>query len=353
MNNHHKYIRQVQLPDFGQVAQDKLHQAKVLIVGAGGLGCPVLLYLAAAGVGHIAIADHDHVQLSNLQRQIIFGEPHIGMYKAQTAAQNVAILHPDIHITPIIERIDEYNAEKHIAAYDIVIETTDDTDTKYLLDNICKKLKKPLIYAAIHGYEGQVAVFHIPDANGVTASYSDLFPPNNHKNIPTCEQGGVLGTLTGIIGCMQATEAIKIITGIGNPLINKLLIYNCLQHTYYDTQILPQHYIPTSVKTQPDQVYADINFMDEIFALYSSTSIVADIREAHEQPAFTRYPTLSLPLSAINTNMNKLLPYNHIFVLCATGKRSMQNAIIMKNTFPQKNIYSIKSGIKGMMLQPA
>lgn len=220
-----QYQRHLSLPGFGKEAQGKLKDASVLVVGAGGLGCPVLQYLVAAGVGRIGIVDDDQVAASNLQRQVLYTHDDIGQSKAEVAASRLAKLNPYVEIVPFAIRITRGNAKDTLEGYDIVVDGTDSFDSRYLINDACVLFDKILIYGAIHQFEGQVSVFNL--RGGPT--YRCLFPEPPAAGVaPNCSEVGVVGVLPGVIGCMQALEAIKVITGLGDSLSGKLLLYDAL-----------------------------------------------------------------------------------------------------------------------------
>jgi sulfur-carrier protein adenylyltransferase/sulfurtransferase len=233
-----KYQRQISLPGFGQAKQQQLFDAKILVIGAGGLGCPALLYLAAAGIGEIGIIDFDTVEESNLHRQILFEPKDIGKLKAEVAQQKLSEIFPDSKLISFPYLFEESNASELISNYDLVIDGSDNFTTRYLVDEVCRKLNKPWVYGSVSRFEGQVAVFNYPDKNGTKSLYTDLFPtPPKEGSILNCAEAGVIGVLPGIIGTMQANEAIKIITGLGTSLANKLLTYHSLFNRFYETNI--------------------------------------------------------------------------------------------------------------------
>lgn len=216
-----RYKRHLILSEIGEEGQQKLLDARVLVVGAGGLGAPILQYLVAAGVGHIGIVDADEVSLSNLQRQILYRESDLGLRKADKAKETLSQLNSDVDITTYPVMLAADNAEDIISAYDIVVGATDNFESRQLIDTITKKQAKAFVHASIGEFEGQVAVFNYQGA----MSYQDLFPEMpNTQELPL----GVIGVLPGIIGSLQAAEVIKIICGIGDVLSNSLLIYNAL-----------------------------------------------------------------------------------------------------------------------------
>lgn len=222
-----KYQRQISLPKVGVKGQQQLLNAKVLVVGAGGLGCPILQYLAAAGVGMLGIVDGDVVVKSNLPRQILFAESHLGKLKVEVAKEKLVEMNPSASIVAFPYFLDSKNAFEILHNWEVIVDATDDFATRYLLNDACVIMQKPLVYGAIFSDEGQVAVFNLKMNNGFSTNYRDVFPnPPAQKEVPTCEELGVMGVLPGTIGMLQANEVIKIITDAENILANKLLIFN-------------------------------------------------------------------------------------------------------------------------------
>jgi adenylyltransferase/sulfurtransferase len=219
-----RYARQTMLPQIGSEGQEKIKSARVLVVGAGGLGSPVLQYLAAAGVGTIGIVDNDTVSETNLQRQVLYSTEDIDKPKVQKARERLIKLNPHGTIYVYQTRLNQENANKHISEYDIVIDCTDNFTSRYLIDDVCEKLEKPLIYGSVEEFSGQLSVFHYE--KGV--SYKKLFPDKPEEKIMNGEPLGVFGTIPGVIGSLQAAEALKIITGAGNVLSGRLLLYDAL-----------------------------------------------------------------------------------------------------------------------------
>lgn len=221
-----RYIRQTALHEIGIIGQKKLLSSKVLIVGAGALGSPAAIYLASAGVGTIGIADDDKVQLENLHRQILYKTASVGKTKVESARETIKELNPEINIKIYNERISETNAGEIFQNYDITIDCTDNFESRYVINKACVKLGLPMVHGSILRFEGQVSVFN------KSPCYSCLYPePPPAEISPTCARAGVLGAVTGIIGTMQALEAIKLICGFGEPLIGKLLIFDALTCT--------------------------------------------------------------------------------------------------------------------------
>ncbi len=219
-----RYARQINLPEIGEAGQKKLAQAKVLLVGAGGIGSPCALYLAAAGVGTVAIADHDRVDISNLQRQILFETNDIGIAKVQSAKAALEDLNPDVVIEALEIKITPQNAENLIKTYDVIVDGSDNIETRFLIADICARLSKTLISASVQGFMGMISTFK----NEI--EYRDIFPePPPADTMPNCRDNGVLGPVAGVIGTFAAVEAIKEITQIGQSLCGKLLRYDALK----------------------------------------------------------------------------------------------------------------------------
>jgi len=225
-----RYSRQMVLPEIGEAGQRKLSNARVLVVGAGGLGSPVSLYLAAAGVGRLSIVDDDHVDESNLQRQVLHTQARVGRSKALSAVETLGALNSNIAVTALQARVTAANVDALLAEHDLVVDGSDNLPTRYLLSDAAVKHAKPLIYGAVERFVGQVSVFHPGSARGIAPCYRCLFPePPSADQAPNCAEVGVLGVVPGIIGLLQANEALKLILGIGNSLIGRLLIVDTLR----------------------------------------------------------------------------------------------------------------------------
>lgn len=235
-----RYSRHLRLPDVGLDGQKKLEAARVLLIGAGGLGSPAAFYLAAAGVGTLRLADDDVVDRSNLQRQILHTEARIGIAKVESAATTLSALNPRTRIEAIAERVTSGNIERLLDGVDVVIDGADNFPARYLLNDACVKLGKPLVYGAVHRFEGQASVFDAGRQRGVAPCYRCLFPePPPPEAAPNCAEAGVLGVLPGVIGLLQATEAIKLILGIGEPLTGRLLHFDALALRFRETRLSP------------------------------------------------------------------------------------------------------------------
>ncbi|MDB5250354.1 MAG: moeB [Segetibacter sp.] len=355
-----RYNRQILLPEFGEAGQQKLLQAKVLVIGAGGLGCPVLQYLAAAGVGTIGIVDDDVVSLSNLHRQVLYSTNDVGLPKVERATAVLKNLNPGIEIVPYNLRLTNQNALDIIGDFDIVVDGTDNFSTRYMVNDACVLLNKPLVYGAISKFEGQVAVFNCTQ-NTIEkpVNYRDLFPnPPAEDEVMNCAEAGVLGVLPGIIGSMQANETIKLITGIGQPLIDRLFSYNALNNLTYDFLLTTSEeatsHIPKDtvafMNTDYDLACSTNSSIEidaaEFNALLSNKYItVIDVREEGEKPVITEFPHLHIPFAQLKESAHALNT-EVIITFCQSGGRSLKAAKLLFDTVgPAKKIYSLRGGI--------
>jgi sulfur-carrier protein adenylyltransferase/sulfurtransferase len=350
-----RYSRHLVLPGFGEEAQLKLKKAKVLVVGAGGLGCPVLLYLTAAGVGEIGVIDFDLISESNLQRQVLFTMDDLGKGKAESAVNRLSKLNPQITLNQITKKLTSSNALEILKDYDLIIDATDNFPTRYLVNDACVLLHIPLVYGSIFRYEGQVAVFN----HKGSLNYRDLYPtPPTPGSVPDCEQGGVLGVLAGIIGSIQANEAIKVITGIGEPLAGKLLIVDSLT---LETQIinLTDHQERNIIKKLIDyDDFCGINekkkenlsmkevTVQELKALKDSGADfqLIDVREPHEYDICNLDGEL-IPQAEIPHNTDKIATNKKVVIHCRSGARSGNMVQWLEKNKGYTNLYNLKGGI--------
>ncbi|HEX6848214.1 MAG TPA: HesA/MoeB/ThiF family protein [Chitinophagaceae bacterium] len=361
-NLYERYHRQIILPEFGEEGQQRLLDAKVLVTGAGGLGCPALQYLTAAGVGTLGIVDDDVVALNNLHRQVLYSVDDIGLSKAERAADILKQLNPEIKIIPYNERLTTQNAFGIFEEYDIIIDGTDNFSTRYMINDACVLLNKPLVYGAISQFEGQVSVFsYQPLKGGAEAvNYRDLFPdPPKEGEVLNCAEAGVLGVLPGIIGTMMANETIKLITGIGEPLVNQLLTYNALNNQVFQLNLSAgkqtRSLIPKDEKEFLETNYewlcalpvqqAEIN-VDTFNSMIANGNVdVIDVRELHEVPAVSEFEHIRIPLAQLSDNTSMIKSEN-VIAFCQSGKRSLQAAKILSGIFGEsKNVYSLHGGI--------
>lgn len=346
-----RYNRHIILPEIGEKGQQQLLNSKVLVVGAGGLGCPVLQYLCAAGVGTLGIIDDDVVDESNLQRQILYGSSSLGKPKALAAKKRLEDLNNTITIHAYAEKLTHTNAIELCKQYDLIVDGTDNFFTRYLINDAAIITKKPLVYGAIYKFEGQVAVFNYK--NG--PSYRCLFPnPPKADTIPNCSEIGVLGVLPGIIGTMQANEVLKILLGIGTVLSGKILYYNAL--TMQSNTIA----IQKSEQADYDTIVAQFQKQETIFSCASEIQEITiagalqkeevqfiDVREIHETPKITTLDCINIPLSQIEKQLEIIDTAKEIILFCQSGIRS-KKAVTVLHKHHITNCYSLKEGASSL-----
>lgn len=253
-----RYARHLLLPQVGEAGQRLLQRSRVLVLGAGGLGAPAAFYLAAAGVGHLRVVDHDHVERSNLHRQIIHTEDSVGMAKVDSARERLQALNPHIEVEAIAERVTSENVDALMAGVDVVLDGSDNFPLRYLLNDACIKHCKPLVYAAIERFDGQVSVFDAGRQRGQAPCYRCLFPqPPPPEFAPNCSEAGVLGVLPGLAGVLQATEVLKLLLGIGTPLVGRLLRFDALEMRFRETRLQADPACPLCAPGRPFPGYID------------------------------------------------------------------------------------------------
>ncbi len=357
-----RYARHFALPDFGMEGQKRLKNSSVLVVGAGGLGSPLLLYLAAAGVGRIGMIDPDVVDLSNLQRQILYNVADIGKSKAETAREKLLAMNPNIEIDTFFMPLTRENALDLISKYDIVADGTDNFQTRYLVNDACVLTGKVNVYASIFRFEGQVSVFNLSKNGERGVNYRDLFPaPPPPGLVPDCAEGGVLGVLPGIIGSMQASEVIKVLTGIGEPLAGRLFIFDAASFT---TRVLKinknPHYEPITELIDYDMFcgYKPKNRgnteggvkeisareLKEMIAQNDDFQLV-DVRESYEYEV-ENLGGVSIPLSILAEKTALISKDKKVVVHCKSGARSAQ-AIAQLENLGFDNLWNLTGGIDG------
>lgn len=360
-----RYSRHLLLSDFGRDGQLKLKQAKVLVVGAGGLGCPVLLYLTAAGVGTLGIVDFDAVDISNLQRQVLFTVNDIGLSKAASATKRLTQLNPHVTFKPIEVRLTSENALDILKDYDVVVDGTDNFATRYLLNDACILLDKPIVYGSILKFEGQVSVFNYRKKDGSHSSnYRDLFPtPPDPDSVPNCEEAGVLGVLPGMIGSIQANEVIKIITGIHEPVVDTLLILDAetMDVTKFKiqnrgTRKTVKSLIDYDLFCKSDEKNKSLNrsietnmkeiTVQELKKLQDEGADfqLIDVREPHEFDICNLNGEL-IPLSEVPHHVDKIDKTRQVVIHCRSGKRSGDSILWLEKNHKFENLYNLKGGI--------
>ena len=353
-----RYSRHIAIPEFNLAAQKKLKAAKVLVVGAGGLGSPMLLYLTAAGVGQIGIVDFDVVEDSNLQRQVLFTVDDIGKSKAETAKSRLQKLNPFVKFTVYNNAFTKENALEIIKDYDVVADGSDNFPTRYLVNDACVLAGKINVYASIFRFEGQVSVFNFLHEDGTRgANYRDLFPePPPPGMVPSCAEGGVLGVLPGIIGSMQASEVIKVITGVGEPLAGRLFLFDAASFT---TRVLK---VRKNSKTQITELinYEEFcgigieNGEDKIKEVtvqdlkkWQEEGVdfqLIDVRQPYEYEIANLGGEL-IPQNELVQNLDKISTNKKVIVHCRSGKRSADAIRDLQNLGDFDNLYNLKGGI--------
>lgn len=327
--NSDRYIRQLLLDGFGESAQLKLQQSSVLVVGAGGLGVPVMQYLTGMGIGKIGIIDNDVVSESNLHRQVMYTTEEIGKPKVQIAAKRLRAMNPEVEVVIIKDRLNVDNALMVIGMFDVVIDCTDNFQTRYLINDACVILDKPFIYGAIHKFEGQVSVFNY---NG-SATYRCLFPSAPEKGVVAdCNTNGVIGILPGIIGCYQANEAVKVITGIGEVLADKLLMIDTLKNTQFvlNYKLVPENRLIDELRTEDYRSLCNNNrlrtispeVLAEKLSKHEDIQLV-DVRELDEWNICNIPGSHHIPFQEISVRWDELDKLKPVVVICHHGIRSM------------------------------
>ncbi|EON78280.1 Sulfur carrier protein adenylyltransferase ThiF [Lunatimonas lonarensis] len=362
-----RYNRHIIIPEFGLEGQKKLKNSKVLVIGSGGLGSPLLLYLAAAGVGHIGIVDFDTVDDSNLHRQVLFGVSEVGKPKVEAARERLLGINPYIEIKTFNEAFSSKNAMDIIRDYDVVADGTDNFPTRYLVNDACVLSGKTNVYASIFQFEGQVTVFNYTDRYGtVGPNYRDLYlTPPPAGLVPNCAEGGVLGVLPGIIGSLQALEVIKVITGVGEPLSGKLFTFDALSFRANTFNIKRNDANPLNGSNPSQFTLIDYeqfcgmkvveNKIKEIdvedFFDWRNTGVdfqLIDVREPHEYEEENMGGEL-IPLGSILENAHKIAKEKRVLVHCKMGGRSAKAIRQLEDKFGFTNLYNLKGGIEDFL----
>ncbi|HLJ94099.1 MAG TPA: molybdopterin-synthase adenylyltransferase MoeB [Gemmataceae bacterium] len=340
-----RYSRHLIMPEVALDGQKRLKASRVLLIGAGGLGSPLGLYLAAAGIGRIGLVDFDVVDFSNLQRQVLHGTPDVGRPKLQSAKERLQAINPEVQIDLYETRLTSANAFAIIEPYDIVVDGTDNFPTRYLVNDACVLLKKPNVYGSIFRFDGQASVFYPPHGPCYRCLYPEPPPPGE---VPSCAEGGVLGILPGLIGCIQATEAVKLILGKGSPLVGRLLLYDALQMTFQEfkvrrnpkcpvcgdrptvTQLIDyEQFCGLRGQETPATSAADNEMETTVEDLKSrldrgESVFILDVRNPEEYQ-ISRIPGSTLiPLPQLSMRLGELDREREIIVHCKSGMRSLK-----------------------------
>ena len=357
-----RYSRHLIMPEVGMEGQLKLRNAKVLLIGTGGLGAPLGLYLAAAGVGKLGLVDFDVVDFTNLQRQVTFGTSDVGKPKSQAARARLSHLNPDIQIDAIEAQLTSANALELFKDYDIIVDGTDNFPTRYLVNDACVLLKKPNVYGSIFRFEGQITIFGVPEGPCYRCLYPEPPPPGL---VPSCAEGGVLGVLPGIVGAIQAAEALKLIIGKGEPLVGRLLLFDALAMRFRELKLRKNPDCPACgthptltklidyaefcgirgeeaparqvnvPEITPRELKARLDRGDDLFIL--------DVREPHEYQICNLGGYL-LPLGDLSRRVNELDSSREIVAHCRSGKRSAEAAEFLRKAGFRK-VLNLKGGI--------
>lgn len=359
-----RYSRHLNLPDFGIPTQEKLKRAKVLVVGTGGLGAPLLQYLTAVGVGTIGVVDFDVIDESNLQRQVLFGMEDIGKFKTKVAITKLRAQNPFVHFIEYNLKLDASNALEIISNYDVVADGTDNFPTRYLVNDACVLTGKPNVYASIYRFEGQVSVFNWANKEGILGpNYRDVFPtPPPPGMVPNCAEGGVLGVLPGIIGSIQASEVIKVITGMGVSLSGKLFLMDVLDFSNRTLNIKrdPKNPLNGEIPT----INALIDYESFCGITNDSNDLIdlspielarwrregqdfqlIDVREAYEFEA-GNIGGQGIPLGELAASVNLIDKNRPVVFLCKSGKRSAQAIENITSLAPgYSNLRHLKGGL--------
>lgn len=357
-----RYNRHIILPEVGKTGQERLRNARVLVIGAGGLGCPVLLYLTAAGVGTLGIIDFDVVDASNLHRQVLFGPKDVGREKAAVAAEVLSAQNPFVRFVAHNLKLTRENALELLSAYDVVVDGSDNFPTRYLVNDACVILKKPLVFGSIFKFEGQVSIFNLKNERGEYGpTYRCLFPePPNPKDVPNCNEIGVLGVLPGMIGSIQANETLKIILRIGEPLSGKLLVMDALtmatstiafSKNEEESKIVElaedyEEFCHITEETQNfEPGFKEISVYELRQKLDSNENIeLLDVREEYETEICS-LGGISIPMHSVPAQVERIPTDKPLIVYCHHGMRSAMIVKFLSEELGFANLYNLDGGI--------
>lgn len=346
-----RYSCQIALPSFTESAQRLLQQAKVLIVGAGGLGCPSAQYQASAGIGTLGIADFDTISISNLHRQVLYTPQDVGLSKVLVACERLQKQNPDIKLVPHQLKITSDNVMELLQQYDIIVDGTDNFETRYLLNDAAVLLGKPLVYGAIYQFEGQVAVWNVKNTDATfTPNYRDLFPEVDATQVPNCAEGGVIPTLAGIIGCMQANEVIKYITRTGELLAGKILMLDAQTLQSRIIKIGSVSKVKIKRLTQTEDVPL-ISASELKKGLEENRFELIDVRTEREREAYD-IGGKHMPLVEIEDNLEYFSGSGEKVFYCSTGKRSADAVKIVKQKYSDAKVFSLNGGLEAFLSEP-
>ena len=351
-----RYSRHLILPEFGARGQKKLKASKVLVVGAGGLGSPAAMYLAAAGVGTLGIVDFDVVDHSNLQRQILHGTPDVGRPKIESARDRLQALNPEVTVRPHAVHLSSDNALELFREYDVILDGTDNYATRYLINDACVLLGRPNVSASVFRFEGQVSIFAAKDGPCYRCLYPEPPPPGL---VPSCGEGGVLGIVPGVVGTLQATETIKLLAGLGEPLIGRLLLFDALEMTFRQLKVRKS---PTCALCGPSPTITKlidyehfcgtrapppgtVNDVTPAWLQERRKSVqLVDVREPGEREINEIAGSTFIPLAELKTRYSELSRETDIVVFCKVGERSAK-AVELLQRIGFTRVFNLAGGI--------
>lgn len=354
------YKRQTTLTEIGEAGQQKLLKAKVVVIGCGGLGSAAAVYLAASGIGNINLVDYDVVDVSNLHRQVFFKTEDVGKSKVEVLANYIKSISPFVKVTHTNKVVSKDNVFKLISQADFILDCTDSLPIKYLLNDACVIQDKPLIYGSLYKFDGYVSSFNIKQSNeSFSANLRDAFPEISKESIPNCSEIGTLNTIVGIIALVQANEVVKLVTGIGKPLIDKILIYNCLDNSQYNMQLKNIFSKEKIQQIFDSEIYFDVNceVQDEKLLIsakalkqklsYGEASRKLHIISVNEDTNIKDpfYVHQKIPLSQLNPKQQKFITDNEYVLVCNKGISSYIATQKIKAVHPNLNVLSLKNGI--------
>lgn len=344
-----RYIRQTSLAEFGSDAQSKLQKAKVLVVGAGGLGIPVLQYLNAMGTGTLGIVEHDTVDITNLHRQVLYDESDIGKPKIEAIAKKLSVQNSETDLQLFDTFLTPENALEIISNFDLVMDCSDNFPTRYLVNDACAILNKPFVYGALHGFEGQVSVFNYKGGPTYRCLFPDMPDP---AQIPDCNTNGVLGIIPGIVGNFQALEAVKVIAGIGEILSGSLLIYDGLEQNVYKIKFPPitenlrikslqkSYAFETCSNHQNIAAEEFINLLET-----NKTMQLIDVRSPDEFAQFHLEKSKNIPLDRFESGLGEIDLSKPVYLVCQSGVRSLKAIQMIQKNHPASELYNLEGGL--------
>jgi adenylyltransferase/sulfurtransferase len=349
------FIRQTTLPEIGEIGQEKINNSRIAIIGCGGLGSVAAVYLAASGVGHIHLIDYDTIDLSNLHRQVFYRRDQVGKSKAKILAAYIKEISTYVEVSFTEEPITKSNIHETLNVFSLIVDCTDSLATKYLLNDYCVLQHKTLVYGSLYKHDGYVSVFNAISKGDRGAHLRDAFPSMPQKHVPNCSEIGTLNPIVGIIGLMQANEVIKIITGTGKPLMNKVLIYNSMENTQFLMKLQPTFPLKEVETIFNDNEYFDARCqVQDPSLLIDADELKKSIHDKNlkiisvieNQSVSLPFPVhLRMPISSLDPSKLESFTEDKIVVICQKGISSYTATEEIKKKFPHLMVYSLKNGI--------